>query len=209
MLRALLVSLLLHLLLAMLLQWASGPVGQPRAGALVATLRGDVGESLPVVSATDASPEAAAQAGASGIPESLQATLGERSLAAHVPPYLASVLNVPSTAWYFPPAELTRPPVLLDAPQLPLPDNAGGAASPGGKAVLRVFIAADGTVDRSEVAGNLSPAYQEVLLNAVSRLRFRPGEIEGVAVSSETRFAVELDASDTGSSHASDRLRLR
>lgn len=209
-LRALLVSLLLHLLLAVLLQRAVGPVGQPGAGARVATLRGLAVESLPVVSPADASTDSAAQTGAAAPPDSLQAALGERRLAAHVPPYLAAVVNAPATDWYFSSAELTRPPVLQDEPLLPMADNAGGAERRGGKAVLRVLIAADGTVDRSELASsNLSPAYNALLLAAFSRLRFRPGEIEGVAVQSETRFAIELDASDTGRSHATDRLQVR
>ena len=207
---ALLASVLLHLLLAVLLERAVGPVGRAGAGPLVATLRGLPAESLPVGSSADAPADWAAQTGAAASPESLQAALGERSLAAHVPSYLAAVVNAPASDWYFSSAELTRPPVLQDEPLLPMADNADGAERRGGKAVLRVLIAADGTVDRSELASsNLSPAYNVLLLAAFSRLRFRPGEIEGVAVSSQTLFAVELDASDSGRSHASDRLQVR
>ena len=45
----------------------------------------------------------------------------------------------------------------------------------------------------------------EAAVAAFSRLRFRPGEIQGVAVSSESRFEVAFNVREVGSSHATDR----
>lgn len=70
--------------------------------------------------------------------EVLAATLGERRLAADVPPYLTQVLNTPQGPWYFSRSELTVPPALQDEPLLLLEDS-GGAAPRAGKIVLRVF----------------------------------------------------------------------
>jgi len=99
--------------------------------------------------------------------------------------------------------------VPLDEPAIEPPGDSAGHALPGGKVVLRVFLAADGALDRVEVASSsLPPAYDQAAVAAFSRVRFRPGEIQGVAVSSESRFEVGFDDGDPGSSHASDRHGL-
>ncbi|NMQ27465.1 TonB family protein [Candidatus Accumulibacter phosphatis] len=139
------------------------------------------------------------------------AARGQRLLAASMPPYLVQPLPAELSAglWYFRRSELTVAAVPLDEPAIEPPDDSAGHALRGGKVVLRVFLAADGAVDRVEVASsNLPPAYDEAAVAAFSRLRFRPGEIQGVAVSSESRFEVGFDAGDPGSSHASDRRGL-
>jgi TonB family protein len=139
------------------------------------------------------------------------AARGQRLLAASMPPYLVQPMPAELSAglWYFRRSELTVAAVPLDEPAIEPPDDSAGHALRGGKVVLRVFLAADGAVDRVEVASsNLPPAYDEAAVAAFSRLRFRPGEIQGVAVSSESRFEVGFDAGDPGSSHASDRRGL-
>lgn len=139
------------------------------------------------------------------------AARGQRLLAESMPPYLVQPLPAELSAglWYFRRSELTVAAVPLDEPAIEPPDDSAGHALRGGKVVLRVFLAADGAVDRVEVASsNLPPAYDEAAVAAFSRLRFRPGEIQGVAVSSESRFEVGFDAGDPGSSHASDRRGL-
>lgn len=213
---ALLASLLLHLLLLALLQQAIGTVGTvlpgSAASALLVKLRGadrqqaavapDAPAELPTSSVT---PPAAVRELAANESEVLAATLGERRLAADVPPYLTQVLNTPQGPWYFSRSELTVPPALQDEPLL-LPEDSGGAAPRAGKIVLRVFVGADGSVERVEVeSSSLPPAFEKAAVAAFARLRFRPGEIEGVAVTSQTRFEVPLEGFETGSSHSTDR----
>ncbi len=215
---ALLTSLLLHLLAVLLLQQAVGTAatGQPESAAVRVTLRAADGQQAPVSVAAELPtlppadpPPAAARAPAAS--EALLATLGERRLAAYVPPYLATVLNVPQGAWYFSRAELSVPPQLQDEPLLQSPPDAAGSAAPvTGKLVLRVFVGAAGAVERVEVASSsLPPAFEEAVVAAFSRVRFRPGEIEGVAVTSETHFELMFDAGELGRSHATDRAGIR
>lgn len=219
-LTALLVSLLLHLLAWRLLQPAAGTgaPGVPGSAAVQATLRAAAGSplappavaELPVRAAEPPSAlreaEAARPAEAS---DALLATLGERRLAAHLPPYLATVLTVPQGAWYFSRAELTVPPQLLDEPVLQPPQDAAAAPATG-RLVLRVFVGADGAVERVVVASSsLPPAFDEAAVAEFSRLRFRPGEIEGVPVTSEARFELAFQGSEYGGSHLTDRVRVR
>lgn len=131
--------------------------------------------------------------------------LGQRRLAAHLPPYLAAppVLDVQPGPWYFRATELTRAAALQEAPVLAPPPAAAGQRLPAGKVVLRVLIGATGDVDRVDVAGSsLPPDYEAAAVAAFAPLRFRPGEIEGVPVSSELRLEVSFEAGDNGRSHA-------
>jgi protein TonB len=162
---------------------------------------GDAGEA--------ATPSSAGRQVAAAVP-AMVAALGERRLAAERPPYLAAVLALPPAAdsWYFPRRELTLPPVLQDEPLLRPP--AGSSPGRGGRVLLRVLIAADGAVDRVEVLGSGVPAgHADAAVAAFAGLRFRPGEIEGVAVRSEARFAVDFDEAAAGSSHVSDRVGVQ
>lgn len=233
---ALIASLLLHLLLACLLEAlpaVAGRRGAEPATAVLATLRvASAPAAAPTAEAAAASPtlpevpaiaveqpaaDAAGDAAASSSVErqvpalapAVLAALGERRLAAELPPYLASVLALPPAAdtWYFPRRELTLPPVLQDEPLLrPPADSSPGR---GGRVLLRVLVAADGAVDRVEVLASSVPAgYSDAAVAAFAGLRFRPGEIEGVAVSSEARFTVDFDEAAAGSSHVSDRVGI-
>ncbi len=133
---------------------------------------------------------------------------GQRRLAESLPPYPAQPFlpALPTGPGYFRTSELTVAAALLDEPLIEPPDDGAGDALRGGKVVLRVFLAADGAVMRVEVASSsLPPAYGDAAVAAFSRLRFRPGEIQGVAVSSESRYEVEFKGGEAGSSHASDR----
>ncbi len=210
---ALLTSLLLHLLAGLLLQQAvaTAATGQPESAAVLVTLRAAVGRQPPQAADAEppplppnAGPPAVERAPETS--EALLATLGERRLAAYVPPYLATILNVPQGSWYFSRAELSVPPQLQDEPLLQLPPDHGGAAPAAGKLLLRIFVGASGAVERVEVASSsLPPAFDEAAVAAFSRVHFRPGEIEGVAVTSETRFEVVFDGSELGRSHSTDR----
>ncbi|MQM30527.1 MAG: hypothetical protein CRU78_08305 [Candidatus Accumulibacter phosphatis] len=166
---------------------------------------------------SEAGSEAGGNAGASKAPSPPRvsadglAARGQRLLAASVPPYPVQPLPAELSAGprYFRRSELTVAAVPLDEPAIEPPGDSAGHALPGGKVVLRVFLAADGALDRVEVASSsLPPAYDQAAVAAFSRVRFRPGEIQGVAVSSESRFEVGFDDGDPGSSHASDRHGL-
>ena len=136
---------------------------------------------------------------------------GQRRLAESLPPYPAQPFlpALPTGPGYFRTSELTVAAALLDEPLIELPDDGAGDALRGGKVVLSVFLAADGAVVRVEVASSsLPPAYGDAAVAAFSRLRFRPGEIQGVAVSSESRYEVEFKGGEAGSSHASDRKAI-
>ena len=210
-LAALLTSLLLHLLAGLLLQQAvaTAATGQPESATVLVTLRATVGRQPPQAAAAEPLPPTDGPSAVERAPETseaLLATLGGRRLAAYVPPYLATILNVPQGSWYFSRAELSVPPQLQDEPLLQLPPDHGGAAPAAGKLVLRIFVGASGAVERVEVASSsLPPAFDEAALAAFSRVHFRPGEIEGVAVTSETRFEVVFDGSELGRSHSTDR----
>lgn len=233
---ALFASLLLHLLLAYLLAGfpsAAGRRGVQSPSAVLATLRVPLAPAAatsaqatardpsppPEVPAAAAPPVVApGEAAASPAPaerppapaEPALAAIGERRLLADRPPYLASVLSSPPLAdlWYFPRRELTLPPVLQDEPALRPPP--GSSPARGARVRLRVLIAADGAVDRVEVLDSGVPAaVSDAAVAAFAGLRFRPGEIEGVAVRSEARFEIDFDEAAAGSSHASDRFRLR
>lgn len=235
---ALVGSLLLHLGVAALFQRApaTAGAGQPGvASAVLATLRGGaaspqatvasegpVAVTPPVVDepppgvnkqppGVDEQPSAAGDPG-SRPSEALLATLGQRRLAAYVPPYLSQpfVLNSPPGAWYFSRSELTVAPLLKDDPQIESPESTGNAAPKSGKVVLRVFVGAAGAVERVEVASSSVPtAFEEAAIAAFTHVRFRPGEIEGVAVTSETRFEIVFEGGEAGSSHSSDRVGIR
>jgi len=208
---ALLTSLLLHLLAGLLLLQAvaTAATGQPESAAVLVTLRATVGRQPAQAAAAEPLPPTDGPPAVERAPETseaLLATLGERRLAAYVPPYLATILNVPQGSWYFSRAELSVPPQLQDEPLLQLPPDHGGAAPAAGKLVLRIFVGASGAVEGVEVASSsLSPAFDEAAVAAFSRVHFRPGEIEGVAVTSETRFEVVFDGSELGRSHSTDR----
>jgi TonB family protein len=142
---------------------------------------------------------------------SLLATLGQQRLEAQLPPYLVAPLAIGASLgpWYFPRSELTVAPKLLDEPLIPQPEKPGTTGPRTGKVVLRVFVGAGGTVDRVEVAGSsLSADFDAAAAAAFARLRFSPGEIEGVAVNSETRFEIVFDGGETDGSHATDRVSV-
>lgn len=225
MLLALLASLLLHALLWTLPRPTAGgaAAGAPRPGAavVVASLRAAAGEDSPAAappppvlpSQRVGEPPPAEEADSDAVDAAIVVTaLGERRLAAYVPPWLTQpgVVHTPAGGWYFPRAELTRPPALESEPVLSGSDHAGSAGPARGKVVLRVLVGADGAVERVEVErSDLPAAVAEAAVAAFSRVRFRPGEIEGVAVTSEARFAVDFDVDEFGSSKASDRSGVR
>ncbi|HRF73973.1 MAG TPA: TonB family protein [Accumulibacter sp.] len=224
---ALAASLSLHLVALAMIQVAAGSAGARLAGsppsALVATLRGPASrdargesEDSGVLLAASRAEEGRGQAAEAVPPEPDSRdpveVVGQRRLAAYLPPYLSeassetpvlgSLADSPLGPWYFPRSHLTRPVALLDEPQVTAPPRAAGEESASGKVVLRVFVGAGGAVERIDVASSTLPAeYDAAAVAAFSRLRFRPGEIEGVAVTSEARFEIAFAAGEIGSSH--------
>ncbi len=111
---------------------------------------------------------------------------------------------------YFRRSQLTLSPVLLDSPEIDLPDEGGpgqaGQKKADGRLVLRISINAAGGIDRVETIESTMPAvYEEAISAAFLPLRFRPGEIDGIKVNAQTDFAIDLEAPRSGSSRASDR----
>lgn len=226
---ALAASLLLHLLPGLLDwgpgQWGNAPPTVGRAVFVVSLAGRSEQDAAPLAIDTAAGKEdrQASSAAADSSPpvapaeppppaSEIAVTLGHQRLAAYLPPYLAraDTLNVPDGAWYFPASELTVPPRLVDALSLDAVEPEAREEALRGRLVLRVYLARDGKVDRVEVAASTLPAtLQEAVAAAVSKARFRPGEIQGVAVTSSTRFEINLDASDGGASHLTDRQYLR
>lgn len=115
---------------------------------------------------------------------------------------------IPASTAYFRRSELTLPPVLQDEPLIDAPEEVGNGKRKGGKLVLRLFVNANGEVDRVEIDSSSSPtAFEDASVAAFLPLRFRPGEIDGVAVSSQVVFEIDFDKQALGASRSSDRAR--
>ncbi|MBN8447989.1 MAG: TonB family protein [Candidatus Accumulibacter sp.] len=225
---ALLVSLWLHLLVSAVPLRTPDRAGDATAGravsasasAFAVTLRGAFGQGPSLagrptppaakkVASSQSRSGAARAAGSRELaePAALVAARGQRRLAADIPPYLLEPLavNAPLAGWYFSRAELTVPPVLQDAPRLQFPDGPSGAAAGRGRVLLRVFLGVGGAVEGIEVLSSDPPSvFDEAAVAAFANLRFRPGEIEGVAVTSQTAFEVYFEDSESGSSADSE-----
>ncbi len=230
---ALLVSVWLHLLVSAVPLRTPDRAGDATAGraasasasAFAVTLRGAFGQGPSLASrptppaakkvASSQSRSGAARAAGSrelAEPAALVAARGQRRLAADVPPYLLEpwVVNAPLAGWYFSRAELTVPPVLQDAPRLHFPDGLSGAWTGRGRVLLRVFLGVSGAVEGIEVLSSDPPSvFDEAAVAAFANLRFRPGEIEGVAVTSQTHFEVYFDDSESGSRTSAERPDVR
>ncbi|MCM8594781.1 hypothetical protein [Accumulibacter sp.] len=119
---------------------------------------------------------------------------GWRRLLADPPDDLARPAGPPDDRWYFPRAELTVAPRLIEDPVIDWPLARPGETPSSGTIVLRVLVGFDGVVDGVEATGgDLPVAYQESAAAGFARARFVPGEIAGVAVTSELRFEVFFD----------------
>lgn len=219
------VSLVLHLFVLGLVRFAGNPPGEgtPGRGTAAAGSALSVRVSQQAQQATHRPPlPVAAQAGDETLPDAqalppapedgvVAATLGHRRLAEYRPPYLVQteVVASPPGGWYFPRAQLTVAPRLQEEPALDFPDSVAGGAPRAGKLVLRVLVGFGGAVDRVEISQSSLPTeYEEAAVAAVAAVRFRPGELEGVPVSSETRFEIVFDPSMSGSSHRTGSFRL-
>lgn len=91
---------------------------------------------------------------------------------------------------YYPAASLSRMPVGIGAFDIQPP--VGGDTGIGGKMTIRVWISAKGGIDSVRVlASGLPAAYAEAALAAFEKMRFEPGEINGVQVQSWADIVIE------------------
>jgi hypothetical protein len=90
---------------------------------------------------------------------------------------------------YFPADALTRMPEALTAFDPLLPDRQ--LAPPDGRLELRVWLSADGLVDRVEVMKTEVPQpIAAAAVDAFRQMRFRPGEIRGTPVGSSSEVTI-------------------
>jgi len=91
---------------------------------------------------------------------------------------------------YYPAGRLSRMPVGISTFDIQPP--AGGDTGIGGKMTIRIWISAKGGVDSMRVlASGLPAAYAEAALAAFEKMRFEPGEINGVQVQSWVDIVIE------------------
>ncbi len=197
------VSLLLHLAcLAALAQLPASGGGPPSLP--VARVSGSL--RIAPAGTPIAAPEAVAQAVAeravadetptSGELAARIERLGERRLLLAPPPHVGQPAwsPVPDDGWYFPRSELSVTPRLLAEPSIGFPPPRGDELPLSGRVVLRVLVGATGEVDRVELlSSRLPPEYVAAAIAGFAAASFRPGEIAGVPVTSEARFAVVFD----------------
>ncbi len=100
---------------------------------------------------------------------------------------------------YLPRSALSRAPAALQQVELPYPE-----AAPLGqyRAVLTLFIDAQGRVRRVRAAPGLPAALEEAARQAFLAANFSPGEVDGRAVRSQMRVEVEFSAELAGQSRA-------
>lgn len=180
--RALLASLLAHVLL---LSWPlplspGGGPGAPRPAA--STLR----VSLDLIAEANAKPVREDSAPANtAVPPALGAGPGQEA-----PPGARGAQDAIALHGYYPAARLSRMPVGIGSFDIQPP--AGGDTGIGGKLTLRVWISAQGGIDSLRVlASGLPAAYEQAALAAFGKMRFAPGEIEGVPVQSWVDVVIE------------------
>ena len=91
---------------------------------------------------------------------------------------------------YYPAERLSRMPVGIGSFDIQPP--AGGDTGIGGKMTIRVWISAKGGIDSLRVlASGLPAAYAKAALAAFKKMRFEPGEIDGVRVQSWVDVVIE------------------
>lgn len=91
---------------------------------------------------------------------------------------------------YYPADKLTRMPEAVGTFDVQPPP--GGDTGLSGKVTIRIWIGANGAIDRLRVMDSgLPQAYAEAAISAFEKLRFRPGEIGGVPVRAWVDVVIE------------------
>ena len=98
---------------------------------------------------------------------------------------------------YYPAARLTKMPQAVGVFDVQPPP--GGDTGIGGKMTVRIWIGANGAIDRAQILSNALPqGYAEAALAAFEKMRFEAGEIGGVRVRSWVEIVIEYaDFRDT------------
>ena len=219
-------SLLLHFFLLEVLslpERAVSGAGQGGGVPLTATLLGskqgnisdqsapDLAVAEPSEALVSAKPESSVQpvapvvpSGPVGVP-----SVGAAPIAV-VPQSVTPVLLSPrDDVSYFRRSQLTVPPVLQGEPVLDAPPGQTVTLRKGDSVTLRLFVNANGSVERIEVENSTLPeAYEQQAVAAFLPMQFRPGEIEGVAVRSQVVFEVDFDNFLHGASRTIGNVRL-
>ncbi|MEO8135180.1 MAG: energy transducer TonB [Betaproteobacteria bacterium] len=93
---------------------------------------------------------------------------------------------------YYPTSLLSRRPEALAEPQLD--DPVAKAVIASGKMVMTLWINDKGEVDKAVLDGSDLPGlFAEPTINAFSRIRFKPGELNGQAVRTVMKIEVTFD----------------
>lgn len=174
------------------------PAGEsiPATPVTIALIKQDTTTGASVVKPTASAPSKPGLAQKLGKelsePEPMAAELPPPSdLMANGPPPIADILT-PSTAYYFPTAELTERPLTSSdpAPEIAL----GFTANTSGLAILRLQINEQGEVDHVIVdESDFADAEQRLLVDAFAKMKFKPGHIAGTTVKSEMRIEVVVE----------------
>ena len=91
---------------------------------------------------------------------------------------------------YYPAEKLSKMPEAVSIFSVEPP--AGGDTGLVGKVTVRLWIGADGAIDRVRVVGNgLPQAYADAAAAAFERMRFEPGQIGGLPVKSWVEVVIE------------------
>jgi TonB family protein len=91
---------------------------------------------------------------------------------------------------YYPAGRLSRMPEAIGIFDVQPPS--GGDSGIGGKVTLRIWIGAKGGIDSVRVlSSGLPPEYADAALAAFGKMRFTPGEINGVPVQSWVDVVIE------------------
>ena len=138
--------------------------------------------------------EAHASPGPTAIPA---ATLSEATAAPGSPEKIAgasgatdATQNAISLLGYYPASRLSRMPAAISLFDIQSP--AGGDPGVGGKLTIRVWIGVNGGVDDLRIlSSGLPAAYERAALAAFEKMRFAPGQIDGMAVGSWADIVIE------------------
>lgn len=109
--------------------------------------------------------------------------------------HISASPSLHSALYYFSAKELTRKPLIMRD----IPENLtlNVPTAPPQAAILRMLINEYGDIDRIIVEDTALPdSAREMVIDSFSRMRFHPGEINGIPVRSQLRIEVMLNEFD-------------
>ncbi|HEY6898897.1 MAG TPA: hypothetical protein VI279_16680 [Rhodocyclaceae bacterium] len=188
---ALLLSAVLHgLLLSLPIDLRVQPAGRPAVGAvkvylpLRATLRSATVQQDPIPWFSPQSEERVTA------PPERQASAEELP----APPPGQQGAGSPSAIGYFPFKALSKEPEAIGEFLPKLPALPGGLTGKG-KLTIRIWINPAGSIDRVELlTGDMTYAYRQAMLDAFSKMTFKPGEINHLPVGTWADVVIDFPA---------------